>query len=271
MPELPEVQTIADQLSEYLPLSISEVETSIHANTFIKKSDFELGPCDIQRIYRLGKSLIMDLSLGTLVSGLGMSGGWRISKEDRGVKHTHFKFKVKNKNGEIFYLSYVDPRRFGRMMLFNEMSFKVFKDSLPPDPTSEDFNEEYLRTVFKRFPQRQIKPFLLDQKYFAGIGNYMACEICALAGVRPTRRAGKITKKEIEKFVSGTKMVIEGSVKNNGLTFSGGYFDANGEKGEGVLNLLVFHQKSCGMCKKENIKKIVLATRGTYYCPHCQR
>jgi formamidopyrimidine-DNA glycosylase len=271
MPELPEVQTIANQLSFYLPLKVLNIVKSIHADTFIKQNDFNPSSGEIINIYRLGKSLVLEMKEGVIVSGLGMSGGWRISDKDITQKHTHFKFVVKNEKDEKLFLAYIDPRRFGRLYLFNHHNFNLYKKGLAPDPTSRDFNEVYLKSTFDKYPQRQIKVFLLDQKFFPGIGNYMASEICALAAIRPTRRTGRITKKEREAIILATKRVIEGSVKNNGLTFSGGYFDANGEKGEGVNNLVVFHQKQCGLCKKDDIKKIVLAGRGTYYCPHCQR
>lgn len=207
---------------------------------------------------------------GFIVSGLGMSGGWRISEEDFKVKHTHFKFKL-DKEGRNYYLGYIDPRRFGRIFFFNESSFLEFKNKMAPDPTSEDFNEDYLKNLFKKYPERQLKVFLLDQKFFPGIGNYIACEICALSGIRPTRRVKKITLNEIARIIKATRDVIEGAVKTNGLSFSGGYFDATGEKGEGLKNLVVFHQKKCGMCNKTEVKKIVLGQRGTFYCPSCQK
>ena len=75
----------------------------------------------------------------------------------------------------------------------------------------------------------------------------------------------------MRRIILATKSVLEGSIKSNGMTFSGGYADTKGEKGEGVQNLVVFYQKVCGLCKTNTIKKIVLAQRGTYYCPHCQK
>lgn len=199
-----------------------------------------------------------------------MSGGWRISTEKILEKHTHLQFKCKNENGFI-YLAYVDPRRFGRMHFVTPLGAQNLFSKLGPDPTSSDFNAKYILTILKKYPQRQIKPYLLDQKYFAGIGNYMSSEICVRAGIRPTRRAGKITRKETEKLKEAVDTVVSDSISNNGLTFSGGYVDANGEKGEGVKNLIVFHQKICGFCKKPSVKKIILAQRGTYYCPTCQK
>ena len=68
-----------------------------------------------------------------------------------------------------------------------------------------------------------------------------------------------------------TKTVLDQSIEANGMTFSGGYSDTSGEKGAGVQNLVVFYQEICGLCHQSPVKKIVLQTRGTYYCPKCQK
>jgi len=58
---------------------------------------------------------------------------------------------------------------------------------------------------------------------------------------------------------------------SGGTTFQGGYRDSSGEKGLGVQHLVVFYQKTCQLCRKSEVKKIILAQRGTYYCPKCQK
>ena len=143
--------------------------------------------------------------------------------------------------------------------------------SVGVDIGSEEFTGDYVYQTLKKFPLKVLKPFLLDQKYFAGCGNYIASEICARAGIRPTRRCGKVTRKDAEKIADVTKIVLDQSLASNGMTFSGGYSDTSGDIGEGVKNLVVFYQDLCGLCGKTPVKKIVLQTRGTYYCPKCQK
>jgi formamidopyrimidine-DNA glycosylase len=102
----------------------------------------------------------------------------------------------------------------------------------------------------------------------------MASEICARSGILPTRPNGNITSDEISKIKNSINIVIKGAIETKGTTFSGGYRDANGEKGEGLKHLVVFYQEYCQMCLENNIKtkiiKITLGQRGTYYCPRCQ-
>ena len=235
MPELPEVETIRKQLSKKLPFEISRVETSEVVGSILKTEDFSPQGLVIKKIKRKGKLLEFVLNDDKrILSHLGMSGSWRISNSPTGEKHAHVVL-----SGPKGYLSYIDPRRFGNMYFVSKLKAQLHLDRLGVDIGSPQFTPEYVYEVLKKFPNKQLKPFLLDQAYFAGSGNYIACEICARAGIRPSRRCGKVTKKECLKIVEGTKSVLTGSLKRNGMTFSGGYVDAFGEKGDGVELLVV--------------------------------
>lgn len=221
----------------------------------------------ITRTFRHGKMLIFELDSGDrLISHLGMSGSWRISDSPLTEKHNHIQLI-----GRETIFSYVDPRRFGTMYFLKRTEADDYVKKVGVDISSPDFTAEYIYQVLKRYPDRKIKPFLLDQKFFAGVGNYIACEICAHAGIRPSRRAGKISKAEAAKIKAATDLVIEGQLKHQGNTFSGGYKDAFGNDGGGLSNLVVFYQKTCGLCQDTPVKKVILAQRGTYYCPKCQK
>jgi len=80
-----------------------------------------------------------------------------------------------------------------------------------------------------------------------------------------------VTKAEALKIRDAVHSVIYQGIKLKGNTFSGGYSDTTGSKGEGLQNLVVFYQEICGLCQTSKVKKIVLAGRGTYYCPACQK
>lgn len=138
------------------------------------------------------------------------------------------------------------------------------------DLADPHFDLKYLTTAIKRYPERALKVTLLDQKLFAGSGNYIASEVCARAGIRPTRKCKDVKKAEFPKILKAIHKVIAPALKSGGTTFQGGYRDSTGERGEGLDHLVVFWQKTCQMCKKTPVKKIILAQRGTYYCPKCQ-
>lgn len=270
-PELPEVETIKSQLSCVLPMDVQEVVLSKVASSIVKDQDFDISKFKIQKVERYGKVLRFFLDgERRIISGLGMSGSWRISKSPIDVKHTHVQFIGRNLEGPI-YLGYIDPRRFGVMYFFSKDNEAQWLTRLGPDVSTADFNFEYLLHLKKIRPDKVIKPFMLEQNYFSGVGNYMASEICARAGIRPTRKMKSLKEIDLKNLIEATKKVLDQAINTGGTTFSGGYQDANGDKGEGVSNLVVFYQKICRLCNKTEVKKIVLATRGTYYCPSCQK
>ena len=275
MPELPEVETIKQQLTPILPFKIEAAVFSPLTKRMVKQMDFDPTGFTIIKIRRHAKWLIFDLHPhGHLLSHLGMSGSWQMSHNPLAEKHGHIEFIDKSKS-EFGVLTYIDPRRFGHFYALSNENFAEKVKELPEDVSSPDFDESRIALELFRYPQRPIKPHLLDQKAFPGVGNYMASEICARAGILPDRLAGDITPEEITKMKSAIDVVISGAVETKGTTFSGGYRDANGSKGEGVKHLVVFYQHHCQMClEKGKVTKVIkttMAGRGTYHCPVCQR
>ncbi len=272
MPELPEVETIKSQLSEFLPLEVQSISFSDKTSRLIKQSDFIPQTNEIIREFsRKGKFLIFkfDNPDHFIISHLGMSGSWRISPIKLDAiegKHAHVVI-VTNKK----VLSYIDPRRFGKIYFLNKLNFDKKMSESPMDISEPGFDAQHIHSIFKKFPNKTLKTFLLDQKYFSGVGNYIASEICARAKLVPTKLTGKLSQKDCLNIKAAIDLIILGAIKTQGTTFGGGYRDAFGEKGEGVQHLVVFHQDICQMCNKNKVIKSVLGGRGTYHCPKCQK
>lgn len=269
MPELPEVKTIQDQLNMIMPFKIKSFSLSKVSDSIIHTKMDKLKGKSILSVSRKGKMLDFHLDDGRhILSHLGMTGTWLISRNKIEEKHTHFQLYSCNEKG---YLAYVDPRRFGHMYLLDEQCAKVKLKELGVDLLDKSFTLEYFSQALMKYPNRFIKATLLDQSLFAGTGNYIANEICAYGSVLPHRRVNTLSKIEIENLYKGVFKVINPTIKSGGTTFAGGYRDTSGDKGSGVHHLVVFYQKICQICKKEKIIKTQLAARGTYHCPSCQK
>lgn len=267
MPELPEVETIRRQIKEVLPLKIKRYQISDVIDSIAHTPLDGLANATLLDVERKGKMLNFVLDGDRhLLCHLGMTGGWRITKRPCEEKHTHLAIE-----GKGVHLSYVDPRRFGHMYLYHKEDAAKKLAELGEDLKSPHFTEEYFINCLKKYPERNIKVTLLDQSLFAGTGNYIANEICARAFVRPQRKVKTLTKKELSALFKSVAIVIDGATETGGTTFQGGYADTSGSKGGGVTHLVVFYQKICQLCHKTPVKKIVLAQRGTYYCPSCQK
>jgi formamidopyrimidine-DNA glycosylase len=267
MPELPEVETIRSQLSGYLPLRIDAVSTTPQLKQNILHTDLDLNGRTITAIKRKGKMLDLIFDDGShLLSHLGMTGTWLIGETVPLGKHTHLILK-----GPKYTLAYDDPRRFGHMYYYSKSEAEEKLSELGMDLADPNFSLNYLTEAIKRYPERALKVTLLDQKLFAGSGNYIANEICARAGIRPTRKCKNVRREEFLKILKAIHEVLAPALASGGTTFQGGYRDSTGEKGKGVQHLVVFYQKTCQLCKTTLVKKIMLAQRGTYYCPSCQK
>jgi formamidopyrimidine-DNA glycosylase len=267
MPELPEVETIRSQLSHYLPFKIESLSSTPELKQNILHTDLEIKHKTITAIKRKGKMLDFLFDDGShLLSHLGMTGTWLIGETIKSGKHTHLTLKSKTHT-----LAYDDPRRFGHLYYLSKEEALAKLNDLGMDLSDPEFTLEYLTQAIKRYPERALKVTLLDQKLFAGSGNYIANEICARAGIRPTRRCKDVRKEEFPKILTAIHEVLKPALASGGTTFQGGYRDSSGEKGMGVDHLVVFYQKICQLCKITPVKKIILAQRGTYYCPKCQK
>lgn len=242
------------------------------ADSIVKDKEFSPKGKMLKGVSRQGKVLLFEFENElTSISGLGMSGGWRVSSEKIKEKHTHVQIKGEKANGEIVFLGYVDPRRFGNLHHLKKESALKWLTRLGADVSKPEFTVDYIVDRCRRYPNKEIKPFLLEQNHFAGVGNYMASEMCAHAGILPSRKAGTLSVKECEKLKKATDLVLQGTVSSGGTTFSGGYKDTTGSQGEGVKNLVVFYQHICRLCERTKVIKTTLKGRGTYHCPRCQK
>lgn len=266
MPELPEVKSIQDQLNQVMPLRIQSFSKSSVSDSILHTKIDKLKGKSILKVSRKGKMLDFILNDGRhILSHLGMTGTWLLSTKRITEKHTHFLIK-----SDHYYLAYVDPRRFGHMYLYNEERCLLKLDELGLDLLDPNFTLDYFTRSLKKYPHRAIKVSLLDQKLFAGTGNYIANEICAHGGVLPYRKVKDIQSNEFKKLYLAFDKVLTPTIQSGGTTFAGGYRDTTGSKGAGVNHLVVFYQKTCQLCKKHPVTKMILGQRGTYYCSNCQ-
>src|SRR5207247_1951992 len=91
------------------------------------------------------------------------------------------------------------------------------------------------------------------------------------AGIRPRRRAGSLTRTEYARLHAALQEVLREAIAAGGSSISN-YVDADGEEGFFQFQHRAYGRggEPCLVCKKPS-KKIVVAGRGTHYCPKCQK
>ena len=110
----------------------------------------------------------------------------------------------------------------------------------------------------------------MNAKNVVGVGNIYASEALFLAGIRPSIRANRISKRRFNKLVETVKTVIGEAIDSGGTTLQD-YRNAEGEVGGFQGRLKVYGRQSlpCYACGTQ-IRSVVMAQRSTFYCPTCQ-
>ena len=167
-------------------------------------------------------------------------------------------------------LLYTDPRKFGRIELWPRELEAEALEGLGPEPLSDEFTVEGLaRSLSMR--KGAIKQALLNQEIIAGLGNIYADEALYYAAIHPLRSAYSLSPGEIRLLHEGIVSVLTLGIEHGGTSFSE-YRDLWGEAGENYNHVRVYQQegKPCKRCG-QIIERIVVAQRGTHFCPGCQK
>lgn len=270
MPELPEVETIANGLNKRVAGDRIESVWLGSKPEPLKSPAREIARmlegARVHQVRRVGKHIVFDLEPdgrragGQWIVHLGMTGRMLVAPSDTDVaKHTHLVARLESGRE----LRFVDPRRFGRL----EVRGSGFcgPGAEPLDIAADDFAELFHRRT------APIKALLLNQTLLHGVGNIYADEGLFRAGIRPRRRANTLTRAELAALHGAVGEVLREAIAAGGSSVSD-YVDADGEEGFFQLQHRVYGREGqpCRACKTR-IKKIVVAGRGTHYCPKCQK
>jgi formamidopyrimidine-DNA glycosylase len=274
MPELPEVETIARGVHERLRGDrVVEVWFSSYPQTF-KTPPAEQAPGLESRfilaVHRTGKHIVCELgdsptgpATAQWIVHLGMTGRLLVTTPEGPVApHTHARLTLASGRE----MRFVDPRRFGRLE-FRELKHKASFEGPGVEPltvTPEAFTKLF------RNRKLAIKAALLNQTILHGVGNIYADESLFRAGIRPRRMAGRLKRAELLKLHAAIQKVLHHAIELGGSSVSD-YVDADGVKGFFQLEHRVYLRtgQPCLECGTP-IQRILLAGRGTHFCPTCQ-
>lgn len=273
MPELPEVETVCQNLSKkVLGKVISQAKLNVDKLRFpINKSiTRSLKEANIVNVKRKAKYIVIELSNdNSLVIHLGMSGRLTFGEGSLKEKHKHDHFIINFKDESE--LRFNDPRRFGMIDLIktNEINDHKFFRSLGIEPLSKEFKTDYLYSLCKR-RSKNIKSLLMDSSLIVGIGNIYASEILYEARVLPTRPSNKLKQRECEAICKSSKKILKKAIKAKGSTLRD-YKQLDGEVGsfQKLFEVYARDQEPCNICGK-TIQKITQNARSSYYCDKCQ-
>ena len=285
MPELPEIEIVKQSLDKNIKFEkIKKVVVRNRSLRFKIPKNFEIVLKNkiINKISRKSKYLILHLEDIYCVIHLGMSGTIHLinkknfkkntntsfySSPNLPLKHNHIEFFL-----EKYQLIYNDPRRFGFFKIFEKKGLSDFFNNVGPEPLNNKFNINYISNYFTN-KKKNIKSFLLDQKFVSGIGNIYASEILFCCKINPLKKAKSLTKLDIKKIRYFSKLILNQAIKKGGSSIRN-FKNVEGRNGSYQNKFKVYQRENLNCLNKDcfgKIKKKVISKRSTFFCNSCQK
>ncbi|BBO90147.1 DNA-formamidopyrimidine glycosylase [Desulfosarcina ovata] len=275
MPELPEVQTIVDQLNQQAIVGRTITAARVYWPKTIASPDPEqfcetITGLTARKLTRRGKFIVCQLSKGqTLLIHLRMSGrlNWTAKGNARN-KHEHVILEI----DQTHELRFQDTRKFGR--LFLTQAPQTILGRLGPEPLDKTFTGRRFLSMLQR-TRRQIKPLLLDQHFLAGLGNIYVDEALWAARIHPLRTSNTLTAAEAFALHRSIRQVLRKGIMNMGTSLGNGqgnFYSANNRPGKNADQLKVFRRtgRPCLRCGTTIVRRMV-AQRSSHICTKCQQ
>ncbi|HCP08790.1 MAG TPA: bifunctional DNA-formamidopyrimidine glycosylase/DNA-(apurinic or apyrimidinic site) lyase [Candidatus Moranbacteria bacterium] len=310
MPELPEVQTIVNDLNKKIKGDTITDFWSDWAKAIKGKSleafKKEIRGRKIVNARTIGKNIFIDLSGGkTLYIHLKMTGHLLIKfqkpnsksqikskkQNSKSEKADYFEDKVNKYIHHIWYLrgnppaggktlEFSDLRKFAKIVLDDTEKIQELPEikALGIDAMSPELNFKKFQEILSKKSKVPIGLLLMDQTAVSGIGNIYRSEILFEAGVLPERKIADLSAEEIKLIFKNIKKVLQKAIKFRGTSDSD-YRDTSGAPGSFQNVMKVYNKagKKCPASRQTGPKcdTIIIrkkfGQRSVFICPDCQK
>jgi formamidopyrimidine-DNA glycosylase len=274
MPELPEVETVVNDLRDAGLVGRRVVKARVYWARTIATSSARQFCRDIEgqrfaELSRRAKYVIASLSNGQgLLVHLRMTGNLRF--RDAGTPrdpHEHVVLMLDDGRE----LRFRDTRKFGRWYLLDDVGQKL--DLLGPEPLASGFTGHRFHTMISG-RRGVLKPLLLNQEFIAGLGNIYVDEALWDAALHPRRTAQSLSDEEVTALYRAIRKVLRRGVRSLGASLGKAqtnFYSVGGRRGRAQDGFKVFRRTGnpCPRCKTP-IERVVIAQRSTHLCPTCQ-
>jgi formamidopyrimidine-DNA glycosylase len=255
VPELPEAECIARSLAPFL--AGRRIASARFLTVRVRRGEIpELGGRTVTGVRRYGKQVLLELDHGLLFVRLGMTG--RLLRDAAPGPYTRAVFDL-----DPGTLCFDDVRQFG------SIEWRAGPPpTLGPDPLELTASQFAGRLRARR---AIVKRLLLDQRFVRGLGNIYADEALFRAGIHPKARSHRIAPARAAGLHAAIVAVLEAAIAAGGSSISD-YIDGAGRRGSYQEQHQVYGKEgaACPRCGTA-LRRIVVAQRGTQFCPHCQR
>lgn len=250
MPELPEVETVVRTLR---PRLVGRTIVSATGGPHLDTAP-AIGQT-IRQVTRYGKYIALHFDTGMLLVHLRMTG--KLLYDGARTPYTRAEFVL-----DQGHLLFDDIRRFGRI---------TWATKFPPqgpDPLEVKFADFAALFAGRR---ARLKTLLLDQQFLRGLGNIYVDEALFRARLHPLLTGAGLSKARLQRLYGVIQELLGEAIVMGGSSVSD-YVDGNGDRGSFQDFHRVYRRtgQPCRACATP-IERILVAQRGTHFCPHCQR
>ena len=271
MPEGPEIRQAADKVAAVL-----ESEVVLRAS-FSPHKLRHYGPRlsghAVNKIDTRGKAMLTHFDNGlTIYSHNQLYGVWKVvlagvlPKTNRSLR---LALHTENHSALLYSASDIS------VWHTSELSNHPFLSQLGPDILDEraTVGSVARRLMHKPFKNRTLHSILLDQKFMAGVGNYLRSEILFSARVSPELRPRELSASTINLLASEILNISRRSYVSKGITLCPEFLaKLNKKKSPGTRQrFYVFGRegKPCRVCE-DVIQRKDSSGRRIYWCRNCQ-
>jgi len=281
VPELPETETIARDLHELVRgatiASVRVLKADVLREASAERFASALNGGDILRVWRRAKLVVLDVGR----SGADTAPDWHLVVQPRftggmlvddgSVVPSELAYAAVTLTlGDGRLLHYRDMRRLGTVSLMSPERFREYEEGLGIEPLDPQLGDAEFSALI-RSSRVAIKPFLMDQRKLAGVGNIYANEALWRSGIDPSREARSLSPAESAALLEALQRVLRDSIDARGTSFRD-YRDARGERGEYARQLAAYGRagEPCHRCGRRLVGTHAVDGRSTVFCAHCQ-
>lgn len=274
MPELPEVQTIVDDLAPRLlgrrlsrpRLHHTNVLRGVSRARLLK----QLAGARVAAVERRAKHVVLRFDDGHRVvihprmTGAMMVYARRLTAEER----RYAVLEALIGDGERFV--YRDVRRLGTIMLLDDRAWASYTARIGPEPLDPEFDVARF-TDRLQGTRRAIKKVIMDQRKIAGVGNIYANEALFEAGIDPSRPADRLSDEDIGRLHVAIRAILTRAIASRGSTVRD-YRTGTGGAGSFQFKLHVYGRggEACVRCGARLATTHAIDGRATTFCWRCQ-
>jgi len=262
MPELPEMQALAERLDEYVAgATLTGVEALQFSalKTVVPPADADVGHT-LEHVGRRGKYLLLDFTDGPRMI-IHLSQGGRVDVEEQ-TKRTRPKgavVRLRFDGGpDVLIKEFGTERKAAWWVL--EPGDQGPLQGLGPEPYSDEF-AEFIRTSDNR---RRVHTILRDQRTVAGVGRGHSDDILHHARLSPYASLGSLSPEEREQLLTAVHEILDAALA--------GERKRKGGLPPKLSDRFVVHNnagKPCPRCG-EDLRRVWYESHEISYCPACQ-